>query len=55
MNGIALCAWIDRESLGSLHGSQPTVRIVAHAFDWLRQPRLVPGVVVHNVFAGIAA
>ncbi|MCA3935765.1 NUDIX domain-containing protein, partial [Burkholderia sp.] len=55
MNEIAQCAWIDRESLGSLHCSQPTPLIVELAFDWLRQPRLVPGVVDHDVFAGIAA
>ncbi|MBY8610068.1 hypothetical protein K7N18_35185 [Burkholderia arboris] len=55
MHEIALGARTNRESFGTLHGSQPTVLIVGHAFDRLRQPRLVPGVVVHNVFAGIAA
>lgn len=52
---IAQCAWIDREALGSLHCSQPTPLIVELAFDWLRQPRLAPGVVDGDVFAGIAA
>ncbi|WP_027781947.1 MULTISPECIES: NUDIX hydrolase [Burkholderia] len=54
-NEIAHCAWIDRESLGSLHCSQPTPFIVELAFDWLRQPRLVPGVIGHDMFADIAA
>ncbi|HGL6716715.1 TPA: NUDIX hydrolase [Burkholderia contaminans] len=55
MNEIAHCAWIDAESLGSLNCSQPTPLIVELAFDWLRQPRLVPGVADLDVFAGIAA
>ncbi|KVL30555.1 NUDIX hydrolase [Burkholderia sp. MSMB1835] len=52
---IAHCAWIDRESLRSLHCSRPTPTIVELAFEWLRQPRLVPGVVDRDVFADIAA
>ncbi|AOI74906.1 MULTISPECIES: NUDIX hydrolase [unclassified Burkholderia] len=52
---IAHCAWIDRESLTSLHCSRPTPMIVEFAFEWLRQPRLVPGVVDRDVFADIAA
>ncbi|KVT14879.1 NUDIX hydrolase [Burkholderia sp. MSMB1078WGS] len=52
---IAHCAWIDRESLRSLHCSRPTPSIVELAFEWLRQPRLVPGVIDRDVFADIAA
>ncbi|MCA7949466.1 NUDIX domain-containing protein [Burkholderia seminalis] len=55
MSEIAHCAWIDRESVGSLHCSRPTPLVVELAFDWLRQPRLVPGVIDHDVFADIAA
>ncbi|RQT27253.1 NUDIX hydrolase [Burkholderia cepacia] len=55
MNEIAHCAWIDAESLGSLNCSQPTPLIVELAFDWLRQPHLVPDVADLDVFAGIAA
>ncbi|WP_228545104.1 NUDIX hydrolase [Burkholderia pseudomultivorans] len=52
---IAHCAWIDRESIGSLHCSQPTAQIVELAFDWLRQPRPEPGVVDQDAFAELAA
>ncbi|MBN3825219.1 NUDIX domain-containing protein [Burkholderia sp. Ac-20384] len=55
LNEIAHCAWIDSESLGSLNCSQPTPLIVEPAFDWLRQPHLVPGMADLDVFAGIAA